>query len=108
MFNVLKTSALAGILILTMTPYVSAAELQPPSALVAQVGVTPGSLDGFDLGGLIIQNIQTAEMARKAMKSSDPEVRQMAEQIYNSSMSNLQSLMTMYMKKSPFRTTSPR
>jgi hypothetical protein len=62
--------------------------------------------DGFH--SLIIDTIRMIESAKEAMKSNDPEVKRMAQETYDLGMQQLQSLMSMWMKKNPFRTTSPR
>lgn len=78
-----------------------------PNPLIAQQGN-----DRFDenapFNSVIIDMIRLLDSAQAAMKSNDPEVKRMATETYNMTMQQLQNTMSMWMKKNPIRTMSPR
>jgi hypothetical protein len=100
-----KGAAVFGMMVLLTALPVQADE---PSQLplIAQNNPFNNVDDGFH--SLIIDTIRMLESAKEAMKSNDPEVKRMAEETYNLGMQQLQSMMPTWMKKNPFRTTSPR
>lgn len=77
-----------------------------PVPLIAQNNPFNNIDDGFH--SLIMDTIRMVESAKEAMKSNDPEVKRLATETYNMGMQQLQTMMSMWMKKNPFRTSSPR
>jgi hypothetical protein len=110
----IKTSALAGMLVLSLTTGVRAAIPTPGANL--GVATTPSSIllsqanvpsdDFFDLSQMIIDNFKMMEMGMKAMKSSDPAMKKMGEQMMNMAKTNLEMLLPKYQQK--VRMSAPR
>jgi hypothetical protein len=110
----IKTSALAGMLVLSLTTGARAAIPNPLANL--GVATTPSSIllsqahvpsdDFFDLSEMIIENIKMMQMGMKAMKSTDPAMKKMGEQMMNTAQTNLQMLLPKYQQK--VRMSAPR
>jgi uncharacterized protein YggE len=108
----ISKSITKAVVILGMTmliaPMTAPAHANPPqpNSIIAQGNARFDENDPFN--SLIIDMIRLVDSAKEAMKSNDPEVKRMAQETYNMGMQQLQSMMSMWMKKNPFRTTSPR
>jgi hypothetical protein len=57
---------------------------------------------------LITDTMRMVESARKAMNSTDPEVKRMAQETYELGMKKLEVMMAMWMRRNAVRNTSPR
>lgn len=109
----LKTSALTSVLVLALTtgvkaitpnPLDSATTTPSPILLAQSLGAHGGPDDYFDLTEMIIDNMKMLQMGMKAMKSDDPAMKKMGEQMMNTANANLQVLLP----KLNIRMTSPR
>lgn len=105
-----KTTVLMGLISLTIPLAVPAQAMEPqPSSVIAQnnpFGTYDNIDDNFHL--MMMETLRMIEAARAAMKSNDPEVKRMAQETYSMGMQQLQSMMSMWMRKNPIRSTSPR
>lgn len=113
MRTIFKVSALSGILMLALATQAKAGNFnQNPASLtqstapilLAQAHVP--SDDFYDLSEIFMANVKMVQMGKEAMKSSDPEIKKMGEEMMVTGNANLQKLMPMLAKH--FRTTSPR
>ncbi len=109
----LRTSALASIVALSCVTTAKAA--QPNQLVTAQSVIKVAQVQPltrteqhplFNVGQMMIENIQMVQMGEKAAQSSDPEIKKMGEEMMTTGNANLQKLMPMWAKH--FRTTSPR
>ncbi|MBW4553069.1 MAG: hypothetical protein KME35_18450 [Aphanocapsa sp. GSE-SYN-MK-11-07L] len=113
MRTIFKISALFSILMLALATQAKAETLSQNSVrftrstapiMLAQAHVP--SDDFYDLSEIFMANVKMVQMGKEAMKSSDPEIKKMGEEMMVTGNANLQKLMPMLAKH--FRTTSPR
>jgi hypothetical protein len=101
-----KGAVILGMAVLLTPLALPAQAVEPnPSPLIAQNNPFNNVDDG--VLPLIVDTMRMMESAKKAMNSSDPEVKRMAQESYNMAVQNLNGLMTMWMKKNPSRINSP-
>jgi hypothetical protein len=105
-----KIMILAGMLSLIVPSAIPAQAIEPRSNSVIAQNNPFGTYDNIDdnFHLMMIETLRMVEAARAAMKSNDPEVKRMTQESYNMGMQQLQSMMSMWMKKNPIRSTSPR
>jgi hypothetical protein len=101
-----KGAVILGLTVLFVPFALPAQAAEPnPAPLVAQNNPFNNVDDG--VLPLMADTIKMIQSAKEAMKSNDPEVKKMAEEAYNMGMKTLQSQMSMWLRRTPYRSPRP-